>query len=177
MQKSRQIGIFINQLLNILWSIACFTPIVMYWLDHGAEKWLYAFLFLSVVIAFMPKTFFNKLKLFGSKISYENWGVKTFRKFVQEGNHRWANRTPTKYISNMLDASRYLNKIAMYERYHWCCLIFFVCTSIHCFVHGEVIYGVIITMANVIYNVPTLLLQQYNRLRINALKIKYRLNK
>lgn len=173
MQKNRQINIVINQLLNILWSIACFTPIVMYWLDRGAEKWLYAFLFLSVVTAFLPKMFFYKLRLFGSKTSYENWGVKTFRKFVQEGNHLWANRTATKYISNMVDANRYLKKISMYESYHWCCLIFFLCTSIHCFVHGKVIYGVLTTVANVIYNVPTLLLQQYNRLRIKALKSKY----
>lgn len=159
----------IGHLLNILWSIICFTPIVVYWADFGAQKWLYVFIFSGVVTMFMPKQVLYKLSLRSSRTSYENWGVKTFRKFVQEGDHRWATKMETKYIANRTDAKKYLGKIDMYERFHWCCLVFFLFSGVHGFAYGKVAYGMLITAANAIYNLPTILLQQYNRLRIEAL--------
>ena len=96
-------------------------------------------------------------------------GVKTFRKLVQEGNHRWSTKTKIKNVTNKMEAIRFLGKTDMYERFHWGCLIFFLFSSLHCFVHGKLIYGILITAANAVYNIPTILLQQYNRLRIEAM--------
>lgn len=166
--KKKQINIA-DQLLNIMWSTICFTPIVMYWTDLVAQKWLYVFVFSGIVTIFMPKGVLYKLRFSGRRNFYENRGVKTFRKLVQEGNHRWATKTKIKNVTNKMEAIRFLGKTDMYERFHWGCLIFFLFSSLHCFVHGKLIYGILITAANAVYNIPTILLQQYNRLRIEAM--------
>src|SRR5690606_40354698 len=77
--KKKQINIA-DQLLNIMWSTICFTPIVMYWTDLVAQKWLYVFVFSGIVTIFMPKGVLYKLRFSGRRNFYENRGGKTFRK-------------------------------------------------------------------------------------------------
>ncbi|MFC3198067.1 hypothetical protein ACFOET_10645 [Parapedobacter deserti] len=168
MPKRKQIDVF-SHLLNIGWSVIFFTPLLMYWMEVGIDKWLSVLIMLSIVTAFVPRQILHKLRIYKNKKSYEKWRLKTFRKFVQEGDHSWATKTRTRSISNPLKAKQYLGKIDMYERFHWCCLIFFLLSSLHCFLHDRGTYGILITVANVVFNIPTILLQQYNRLRIEGL--------
>lgn len=108
--EKKQINIA-DQLLNIMWSTICFTPIVMYWTDLVAQKWLYVFVFSGIVTIFMPKGVLYKLRFSGRRNFYENREVKTFRKLVQEGNHRWATKTKIKNVTNKMEAIRFLESV------------------------------------------------------------------
>jgi len=168
MNLKLQINI-IGHLLNIWWSVICFFPIMLHWLNFGIDYWLHFSIILSLVIVFLPTQFLRNLQFHNTIKFYENWGAKVFRKFVQEGDYGWLGKKGENRISSILTAKQYLKKIEMYERFHWGCLSFFCLSSIHCFVYNQVKYGLLIIVANMVYNIPTLLLQQYNRLRIETL--------
>ncbi|MCB0710093.1 MAG: hypothetical protein KDC15_11960, partial [Chitinophagaceae bacterium] len=61
---------------------------------------------------------------------------------------------------------QYLSTIAMNERFHWMCFVFFMLSSIYAFTQGIILLGFLMFLANIPYNVASLLLQQYNKLRI-----------
>ena len=168
MPKRKQIDV-VGHLLNILWTVIGFAPLLVYWVKRGMDEWLFIFVFLGVAAACMPNEALHRLQLFQNKKPYEKLGVKTFRKFVQEGDHSWLLKTGPVRTMNLFKSQHYLRKVDMYQRFHTFCLVFFLFSSCHCFYHGQVALGLCITTANVIYNMPTLLLQDYNRLRITGL--------
>jgi hypothetical protein len=47
------------------------------------------------------------------------------------------------------------------------CLLFFSLTSVHAIIFKQYLLGIFIIIANVLYNVCPLLLQQYNRARVS----------
>lgn len=72
-------------------------------------------------------------------------------------------------IKDKSQARKYLKTIAMYERYHWICLIFFLVTSIYGFFNGHLLFGFSISIANLLYNLIPIFLQQYNKIRIKKI--------
>jgi hypothetical protein len=54
----------------------------------------------------------------------------------------------------------------MFERYHFCCLIFFQTSSVYACYFEEYLLAFLIFLCNILYNVFPILLQQYNRMRI-----------
>ncbi|HEX3074275.1 MAG TPA: hypothetical protein VHP30_11745, partial [Ignavibacteriales bacterium] len=103
----------------------------------------------------------------GAPKFYERFGVKTVRRFVQDGDIAAGRlRTGGRVIMNKARAQKYLNTIEMYERYQFLCLIFFLLTSLHVAANGRIAAALIIAACNVIYNVYPILLQQYNKARI-----------
>ncbi len=155
-----------NQLLNIFWTGLCFTPLVWYWYKQGLNIWWYIFSAIAILVAFLPKKNIEKLDFFKYRKQYEKWGVKFIHRFVQDGH--WANqfKKGSRVIKDVRQAKQYLTTIAMYERFHWMCFVFFLLSSIHAFIQGVIYLGCLMFLANIPYNVASLLLQQYNRLRI-----------
>ena len=98
-------------------------------------------------------------------------GVKSIRKFVQNGDIVNAMTDKQKHasIKGRSQAKQYLKTIAMYERFHWICFTFFLLTAISCFLKGYVKLGVAVTAANLLYNLGSILLQQYNGIRIRRI--------
>lgn len=78
-------------------------------------------------------------------------------------------RAGDRVISNQANARQYLSKIALQERYHYSCFVFFTLSAFSALVGGKIQMALLISIANVIYNVYPILLQQYNRLRIQRL--------
>jgi hypothetical protein len=98
-------------------------------------------------------------------------GVKIIRRFVQDGDWRF-NRHASINASRIKGSGglqAYLTTIAMYERYHWGCFLFFTETSLYGKSDDGILWLIATFAANVIYNVCPLLLQQYNRIRITSL--------
>ena len=156
----------VNQILNIFWTGLCFTPIVWYWYKHGLDIWWYIFLIIAFLVAFLPKKIIENLNFFQNRRQYEKWGVKFIQQFVQDG--RWANwfNKSSRMIKDARQATQYLSTIAMNERFHWMCFVFFMLSSIYAFTQGIILLGFLMFLANIPYNVASLLLQQYNKLRI-----------
>lgn len=147
----------LNQVLNISWTLLAFFPVCFYWWNQGIDWTFYAFLGASLLAGCLPQKIYDQFSVSSEPNAYLNLGVKTIRRFTQDGNFK----------RNKLQGMRnYLNTIAMYERYHFICLIFFKCSSVYACLNEHILLGFIIFLANVIYNVCPILLQQYNRLRI-----------
>lgn len=57
----------------------------------------------------------------------------------------------------------------MYERFHWFGFVFFLESAIYALFSGLSLFAIWITATNAIYNITSILLQQYNRIRIDRL--------
>jgi hypothetical protein len=105
---------------------------------------------------------------------YERFGVKTIRRFVQDGDIASKRlRSEGRVIMNKARAQKYLQTIEMYERYHFLCFVFFLLTSFHAAANSKAAAALIIAACNIIYNVYPLLLQQYNKARILKLSTSH----
>ena len=167
----------LNQVINLFWTIVSFAVFGVYWGRYFAEQrspWVLAlFIVLSILIWAIPAKWFSALTISKSKRTYERMGVKFLLLFVQNGT--LVNRLQRKYskksglIHNRSQAQSYLKTIAMQERYHYCCLVLFLLTTLSAFSTGKPCIALLITLCNILYNIYPILLQQYNRQRIGTL--------
>lgn len=158
---------FLNQLINFIWTIWCFTPIVFFWFFASLNTWFYIFLVISFASGFLPFTFF---RLSNNPEYYEKLGARWIRKFVQNGD--FVNRlfkkenTIDKTVKNKNYAEKYLKTVLMYEKYHIICFTFFSLSGIFALLEQQFMYCILIMASNILYNVCPVILQQYNRARI-----------
>jgi len=147
----------LNQVLNFGWTILAFFPVCLYWWNQGIDWTFYAFIILSLLAGWLPQKVYAQLSLSDDPEAYKNLGVNIIRRFTQDGGFK----------RNKLQGMRdYLKTIAMFERYHFICLVFFKCSAVYACLNEHIVIGLVIFVANLIYNVCPILLQQYNRLRI-----------
>jgi hypothetical protein len=145
-----------NQAVNFFWTILCFIPVIAYWFAANSLLWCFIFIGISVVSQFLPV---SQMQLSRNPRFYENFGVKFVRKFVQ--NYR--------IIKSKANAVQYMKTIMMYERYHFICFVFLSLTAIYALITSHYTLSVLILIANIIYNIYPILLQQYNRARVSKL--------
>jgi hypothetical protein len=160
-----------NQSINLFWTVSCFSPVIIFWFRRGPNGWFWLFLGISLVVTFLPEKILRLFQLSNKRKFYENLGVRFIRKLVQDGEiAKTTNiRQGSFRIHNIKQARGYLRTIAMYERYHWLCLIFFLLTAIYALRIGYTSLAGWITLANLLYNGCSLLLQQYNYLKIQKI--------
>ena len=131
---------------------------------------LYLFVAVSLIFGFLPAGFFQSMQLSQSSGFYEKAGVRWVRKFVQNGDVvkriTRKDEKEQRVIKDRKAIEKYLKTIAMYERYHFVCLVFFLLTTFHAAFYKAFVYSAIIFAGNVFYNILPILLQQYNRVRI-----------
>ncbi|MEO6283145.1 MAG: hypothetical protein ABIN80_23720 [Dyadobacter sp.] len=166
----------LNQLINVFWTLASFMAVGSYWGVHFAEKRspsvLGAIIVVSVLCYMTPRRWLSALTLSENRRTYERIGVKFMLWFVQNGT--FVNRIQRKFskekaiITSRKKASTYLSTIDMQERYHYCCFVFFILSAISALLIGKTESAFFIMLWNILYNVYPILLQQYNRLRINS---------
>jgi hypothetical protein len=162
-----------NHAVNFFWTILCFIPVIGFWLTADLLI-LYIFIGASILSLLLSA---RLLQLSSLPKFYEKLGIKLIRKFVQNGEY--INILIRKFkpghktIGNKADAVRYLKTVQMYDRYHFLCLIFFLLTAVYAFINNQPILSAVIIIANIIYNICPILLQQYNRARILNLTKRY----
>lgn len=154
-----------------------FSALGWYWGEYFAEKraeWLlYVFIVASVLAFNIPIKLIWALNLSTNPRAYELIGVRAMRWLVQDGmlvnrvRQRLGKRH--KVITSRQSARAYLNKIVVQERYHYSCFVFFTLSAISAALAGKIQLALLISFWNIIYNVYPILLQQYNRLRIQKL--------
>ena len=162
---------FLNQFINFVWTVVCFAPVLAYWINVNRSPLFYFFLIVSMISGFLPAGFFQSIQLSQSSGFYEKAGVRWVRKFVQNGDFvkritRKEEEKEQRVIKDRKAIEKYLKTIAMYERYHFVCLVFFLLTTSHSAFHKAFIYSAVIFACNLFYNILPILLQQYNRIRI-----------
>jgi len=163
--------IFFDQAINLFWTALSFYPVILLWFRLGMNNWFYLMLGASLIVVFLPRKILDRFQLSDKARQYEKWGVRIIRKMVQGGD--WARAAGVtqhkKMVNNASQARQYLNTIAMYERFHWFCLVFFLLSSIYGFLLGNTSLAIWVMTANLLYNGCPILLQQYNRLRIQKM--------
>lgn len=159
-----------NQAINFFWTILFFIPVITYWLAANSLLWCLIFIGVSVVSSFLPV---SQIQLSNNPRFYENFGVKFVRKFVQNGEfiNRLIRKAKPNYriIKSKANAVQYMKTIMMYERYHFICFVFFSLTTLHALITSHYTLSVLAIIANIIYNIYPILLQQYNRARVSKL--------
>lgn len=162
----------LNQFINLFWTILSFLPLIIYWYRAHSLFFVILFVVLSVIGIFMPPAFFRRLQLSRKRSFYRRLGIKVVRKLVQDGdlvNKFAVTRADRGPIARRAHFRRYLQNSLVYERFHFGGFIFFGTTSLHALGHRDYVDAGIITLINIFYNVYPILLQQFNRIRINGL--------
>lgn len=167
---------FYNQCINLFWTALCFLPVLSFWLGRGTNTWLVVFLCTSLVVMFLPERMLNRLQFHKQKRFYERLGVRIIRRFVQDGD--WRSRRHAygseSRIKSRASLQAYLKTISMYERYHFGCFLFFTQTSIYGMSDNGSLWLICTWVANIVYNLCPLLLQQYNRNRTKTMLLHMR---
>lgn len=154
-----------NMIPNFLWTILHLTPVVIYCFEMPLS-WLYVFLAISVLLAFLPLTFFQLGK--DTRI-YKKIGIVYVRRYAQDGdviNKLLRKKFPGYKV--ILKPAHYISRSYMNERFHLLLLVFFLLLTGYAVWHGQPWWALLFLFSNVMYNLYPMFLQQYNRIRIKA---------
>lgn len=158
----------LNQLINLIWTALAYFVLMYYWYKQWDLSWFSACILLSIFLSFFPVRFYRLSKSTGFYIMI---GIRVIRKFVQDGDfiNRYQQGTGHRSKLNKNDYHKYLNNALMYERYHLLCLWFFTFSNLLAWFNGFYFSACLMLLSNTIYNFYPIMLQQYNRIRINRL--------
>ncbi len=175
--KIKKLATLYNQIANVFWSILNFTPIGCFWFMAMDLQWLYILLAISLLAGFLPKAFFDRIQLSQTTSLYEKIGMRTVKKFTQDGDfiNRLIRRKFPQYriFDHTGPIQKHLDKAYSIEKIHFIMFLFFLLTGIYALTQGEVWWAVIITINNLVFNLYPNFLQQYNRLRLRHVMKKH----
>lgn len=165
----------LNQLINVLWTLASFVVVGSYWGDYLAENgslWsLYTIIVISILAYWIPDQWLSAITLGTKRQNYERIGIKIVLWLVQNGKlvsrieKVWSSKSKSNISFKRVAAN--LKTITIAERFHCSCFVFFGLSTVSALSIGKVRAALFITLWNILYNVYPILLQQYVRLRIN----------
>ncbi|HEY1007522.1 MAG TPA: hypothetical protein VGD92_10080 [Sphingobacteriaceae bacterium] len=160
----------LNQLINLFWTAVCCTPVVLYW-SSADRSWLWPLLALSAPGLLISSRFY---RLSRKRRFYESLGVKWVRLWVQDGEliARFTRKKipDHRIIRNRRAGRNYLRTVTVYERYHFLGFLFFTFSTVHAVCYGRPGMALLLLVCNIIYNIYPLLLQQFNRIRLEKMK-------
>jgi hypothetical protein len=172
-KRTQQTTVLYNQLINFFWSILAFAPIVYFCYQYLPPKLLYIFSGISCLVIFLPTSLLNKIQLSQSSQAYTQIGIRFIKKYTQDGdlvNRIIKNQHPQyKYVENKQAIKKLIGKSYMQEKFHYLVFVFFLCIMVYAILLGLIGWAIFIGIANIIYNLYPIFLQQYNRIRINSL--------
>lgn len=165
------IGLY-NMIPNIVWSLINFAPVYFFYALPGNLHYLWIAIVISLAGYLLPVSFYSYLQLSNSIRTYNKLGIRIVRKYAQDGdliNKLIRKKYPGYKPHIQPNFKKHIGKTYFYEKFHFVCLLFFLLTTAFAFMQGNIILGILIMIANILYNVYPILLQQYNRLRIMLL--------
>jgi len=160
----------INSLINIFWTIIGFLPVIYFWYTHWNKVALVMGLGISLLLAMLPIRFFQ---IGLSRQNLEKMGIHLVGYIVQDG--KFINRLiRTKGLNNKFvyihNREGFIRRSVMYERYHLCCFFFFLISLFLALFGQNFMLSTFLLIANILYNILPILLQQYYRLRVQDIK-------
>lgn len=172
-KRIEQTAVLYNQLINFFWSILAFVPVVYFCYQYLPLKLLYIFSGISCIVIFLPNSLLNKIQLSQSTKAYTKIGIRFIKKYTQDGdrvNQLIKNQHPQyKYVENKRAIQKLIGKSYMQEKFHYIVFVFFICLMIYAIAEKLIGWAIFISIANIIYNLYPIILQQYNRIRINSI--------
>jgi len=162
-----------NQIFNLTWTTVCLAPVVWLWYVHYHATILIVMFSVSLLTILIPAGYLNLLQVSKSRKFYESLAIKSLQSLTQNGGIvlKLANKQNQNYrvIKSKAGFRSFASRIAMYEKYHISCLVFFLISFIYAIYCGELLISFLIFLSNIIYNIIPILIQQYNKLRLGFL--------
>lgn len=172
-KKIQQTAVLYNQLINFFWTILAFVPVVYFCYQYLPLKLVYIFSGISCIVIFLPNSLLNKIQLSQSTKAYTKIGIRFIKKYTQDGdlvNRFIKNQHPRyKYVENKQAIQKLIGKSYMQEKFHYIVFVFFICLMIYAIIQRLIGWAIFMGIANIIYNLYPIFLQQYNRIRIDNL--------
>ncbi len=163
----------LNGLINLTWTGLFFSPILVFWISHF-HPWPMAFILLfGFVPFFVPYRWYGQLQICHNRGFYESLFIHHFQKLTQDG--AWVKSLQEKYSGTPSyrekreNRRKLLGKIRAYETFHYVCFLIFFGTTIYAMMLGSPLLALLITAANLLYNLVPILIQQYNKSRIRSI--------
>lgn len=173
--KRKWVSVSINQVINLIFTAIFFYPVVLFWFKFYQTQILLVLLGISMIPFFIPPKLYRYTQLSKSRAFYKSLAIDKFQHITQQG--KFAKRL-IRYVSDKesflfekKSLKNFKNQIRAFESYHFACLIFFFGTFIYALIMAEYILASVIFIANVLYNVIPILIQQYNKARISGFLI------
>ena len=162
---------------NLIWSVIFLFPIFIFCYTKMDAEWFYISLSISLLVLFIPQKIFNSLQVSKNLIFYKKTGVCFINNLLQNGTimNRVIKRKFPGYKSFSKEGmalKRLFNQTYMFEKFHFMLFIFFLETILFALINKDYLWAFFIFIANIIYNIYPVLLQQYIRLRINSFNSK-----
>ena len=164
-----------NMIPNLVWSVLNLVPISIYCYNLVDHRSLYIFMILSVIPAFFPNSFYDRIQIGRTTRIYKRVGVGFVNNLAQNGkiiNHLVRKKYPDykMIVHQRSSVSKLLQQTYMFEKFHFIMFVFFIFIASYAVVKNHFWWSIIITVTNVLYNVYPNLLQQYIRLKLRLHK-------
>ncbi len=138
---------------------------------HVERFWLYTFVATSLVFYFVPTSWLRFLQLSSKPAAYRRFGVHWVNHFTQNGslvNNVLRRRYPRYRVLPSRAAMAGLRRTTyIQEQFHWAALVLFLLVAFFGVVNAYWGWALLITLANVFYNLYPIWLQQYIRVRLS----------
>ena len=163
-----------NLIPGLIWTIVFAGPPAVFCYRHMPVEWFWMLLSLSLIPAFLPKTFFIGLQVSKSDLFYKKTGVNFIGQFTQNGkivNRLIQKRFPgyKRLPFEKQGLRSVFNQTFMYEKFHFILFVFFFATMIFAICRGFYLWASFLFIANLIYNIYPILLQQSIRNRLERI--------
>lgn len=155
----------------MLWSVLALAPVSVFCYSQLTLNLLFLFVGLCFIPAFLSNSVIDKMKISDSTIIYKKIGVGVIQRLTQNGEivNRMIRKRYPKYKALYPDRKSLkglIGKTYVFEKFHLMLFLFFLLIDVYAFYKGLSIWGVVIFLLNLLYNVYPILLQQYIRLKL-----------
>jgi len=159
-----------NQIINLFWTAICSAPVLRLWYLYYHPTILIVSLAVSLLPVLIPFKYFSILQISRSRRFYESLSIKSLQSLTQDGrlvsalakkkNHDY------RQVKQRAVHGKYKSQIAMYEKFHMSCLLFFFISFVYAIHQQAFLVSFLILMSNIVYNITPILIQQYNKVRL-----------
>ena len=169
--KINRLAAAYNMIPNLVWTTLFLLPIVIFCYTLMTPKFIFILLGMSVIPICFPNSVFDAMQLSKNPAFYKRMGVKYINKFAQHGtllNQYLRKKYPHfKTISTAKSSiAKQYYQTYFFEKFHFSLFIFFTAVTIYAAVKNYLIWALVLSICNLLYNIYPNLLQQYIRLKL-----------
>jgi hypothetical protein len=162
-----------NMVPNLIWTILFLYPVYEFASTRLPLPTALILLGGSMVPLFFPNSFFKAIQLSKNRRLYERLGVRFINKFAQNGaliNRYLKKRYPQFKVVAPTRSSiiKTYKQTFLYEKFHFTLFLFTTAATVYSIVDGTLIWALVLTVCNLLYNIYPNLLQQYIRVKLTS---------
>lgn len=169
--KINRLAAAYNMIPNLVWTTLFLLPVTIFCYTLINHKTVFILLGISFIPIFFPNSFFDSIQLSRNAAFYKRIGVRYINKFAQNGallNKYLRNKySKFKLVStNKSSIKKQYYQTYFFEKFHFSLFIFFAAVTVYALAKSYLLWALILSICNLLYNIYPNLLQQYIRLKL-----------